>query len=221
MRIINNILVALAMGATAVAAQAATNLVGNGGFDGTTRGYVYNGVPSTVTQFYGGSVPTAADTVADWQGTFVSIAGSSGPWGTPGGLPNHGATSGWVAGLQADGFISQTLNLDAGTYLLTWADANRTNVDNSQHYSVSFDGVTYQSFTTTAGNGWKSESLVFTLATNENGALMFKGGTSFGNVDATSFIDNVQLSAVPEASSLMMMAVATLGLLAWRRRSQA
>lgn len=214
---IKNILLAAAIGATALGAHASTNLIQNGALTGTTGSYIYNAAPSTVTTFYGG-VPTQAGTVADWSGSFVSIAGNSGPWGNPGSLPHSGLTSGYVAGVQADGELSQSLDLQAGTYRLTWSDANRSGAN--QGYSVSFDGTSYQSYTTTAGAGWAQESIVFTLAEEEAGLLTFKGLTSYQFTDATSFIDNVSVSAVPEPTSLLLMAIGTLGLMAWRRRAQ-
>jgi len=214
---IKNILAAAAIGAAAMGAQASTNLVQNGALAGTTGSYIYNAAPSTVTAYYG-SVPTQAGTVADWSGSFVSIAGNSGPWGNPGSLAQAGLTSGYVAGVQADGELSQSLDLQAGTYLLSWTDANRSGA--SQSYSVSFDGTTYQSFTTQAGAGWAVESIAFTLTQEEAGLLTFKGLTSYQNTDATSFIDNVSVTAVPEPTSMMLMFVGSLGLVAWRRRSQ-
>ena len=214
---LKNILAAAAIGAAAMGAHAATNLVQNGSLTGSTGSYVYNAAPATVTTFYG-SVPTQADTVADWTGSFVSIAGNSGPWGNPGSLAHSGLTSGYVAGVQADGDLSQSLDLQAGTYLLSWTDANRSGA--SQSYSVSFDGTTYHSYTTQAGAGWAIESIVFTLAQESVGVLRFKGLTSYQNTDATSFIDNVSVTAVPEPTSLMLMFVGALGLVAWRRRAQ-
>ena len=66
--------------------------------------------------------------------------------------------------------------------------------------------------------GWTTESVTF--STLGGTGLSFMGDTSFHNTDATSFIDNVAVTAVPEPTSLLMMAVGTLGLLAWRRRAQ-
>jgi hypothetical protein len=223
---IKNILVAAAFGAVALGAQAApANLLDNAGFDSTyTDGsYVYNGVPASVVANYSGTVPTQAGTVEGWDGTFVSIASNSGPWGNPSGLAHFSAASqgSFVAGIQADGTLSQTLDLAAGTYRLTWVDANR---GDNQNYGVSFSGgaVSYldsTAFATTGGTGWKTEQLLFTTSGGV-GSLTFSGGTIWGQNDSTSFIDNVQLSAVPEPTSLMLMALGTLGLLAWRRRAQ-
>jgi hypothetical protein len=224
---IRNILAAAALGAVALGAQAApVNLVANGALDSSYAGgsYTYNGVPASVAANYCCSVPNTPGTVSGWDGSFVSIASGSGPWNTPGSLAHFDAATqgGFVAGIQADGVLEQTLtNLAAGTYLLTWLDANR---GDDQNYAVSFTGGTVDylgatSFGTTDATGWKAEQLVFTT-TGGSGVLSFTGGTIWGPSDSTSLIDNVQLMAVPEPTSLLMMALATLGLLAWRRRSQ-
>ena len=221
---IKNILVAAAFGAIALGAHAApANLVVNGEMDGTTGSYVYNGSPDSVTANYSGTVPVVAGTVSGWDGSFVSIASNSGPWGNPSSLAHFDAATqgGYVAGVQADGVLSQDVTLGAGYYMLTWVDANR---GDDQKYSVSFTGgttsyLTTEDFATAGGAGWKIEHLVFSTTGGE-GALTFTGGTIWGLSDSTSFIDNVQLSAVPEPTSLLMMAAATLGLLAWRRRAQ-
>jgi hypothetical protein len=216
---IKNILVAAAFGAAAVAAQASpVNLVSNGSFDGTTSDYVYNGTPASVAIYYG-SVPTQVGTVAGWDGSFVSITSNSGPWQTPSILPGFNVTAqgSYVAGVQADATLDQALALAAGTYTLTWTTANR---GADQTYSVLFNGEQIDQLTTTTSAGWMTESVTFT--TGGGVGLSFVGDTSFGERDATSLIDNVSVTAaVPEPTSLLMMAVATLGLLAWRRRTQA
>jgi hypothetical protein len=217
---IKNILVAAAFGVAAVAAQASpVNLVSNGSFDGTTSDYIYNGTPASVTTFYSGTVPVQVGTVAGWDGSFVSITSSSGPWQTPSSLPgfNAAAQGGYIAGVQADATLDQALALAAGTYTLTWTTANR---GADQTYSVLFNGEQIDQLTTTTSAGWTTESVTFT--TGGGTGLSFVGDTSFGERDATSLIDNVSVTAaVPEPTSLLMMAVSTLGLLAWRRRTQA
>ncbi len=220
---IKNILVAAAFGVAALGAHAttpapaaATNLVLNGQMDGTIGDYIYNDAPASVTAYYGG-VPTEAGTVADWTGSFVSIATNSSPWNNQSSLSGFNASfGGYVAGVQADGTLSQGLTLAAGTYRLTWSDANR---GANQTYSVDFGGTDLGTFHTVAGAGWHNESIVFT--TDGATGLSFIGGTSFRDTDATSFIDKVSVTAVPEPSAMLMMAFATLGLLAWRRRTQA
>ena len=216
---IKNILVAAAFGAAAVAAQAASvNLVSNGGFDGTTASYVYNDTPASVATFYSGTVPVQAGTVAGWDGSFVSITSNNGPWNTPSSLSGFNAATqgGYVAGIQADATLTQNLTLAGGEYKLTWLTANR---GADQTYSVLFNGTALDTVTTTTSAGWTSQSVEF--YTTGGSILSFVGGTSFGERDATSLVDNVSVTAVPEPASLLMMTVATLGLLAWRRRTQA
>ena len=219
---IKNILVAAAIGAAVFGAQASSNLLVNGELNGTTGSYVYNASPDSVTTHYGGTVPVLSGTVNGWDGSFVSIASGNGAWGVPSSLAHFDAAAqgAYVAGVQADGVLSQELTLAAGTYALTWLDANR---GDNQTYAVSFigDATSYlgsNQFSTVGGAGWKLEHLVFTTA--GGGELVFKGGTIWGQSDSTSFIDNVQLTAVPEPTSLALMAIGTLGLLAWRRRAQ-
>jgi hypothetical protein len=220
---IKNIFAAAAISAAAFGAQASSNLLVNGELNGTTGSYVYNGSPDSVTANYGGTLPLQSDTVDGWSGSFVSIASGNGSWGVPSGLANFdAATQGdYVAGVQADGVLSQELSLAAGTYSLTWLDANR---GDNQSYVVSFvgDGTTSylgtNQFSTVGGAGWKLEHLVFT--TSGGGELVFKGSTIWGQSDSTSFIDNVQLTAVPEPTSLALMVIGALGLVAWRRRAQ-
>ena len=211
------ILTAVAFGAAAMAAQANTNLLTNGSFDGSTESYTYNGTPPSVATNYG-AVPVTTGTVAGWDGAFVSIAASSGPWQTPGSLAGFDASFGnYLAGVQADGALSQQLTLDAGTYQLSWFDANR---GNDQTFQVLFDGVELGSYTTTSGAGWQSQTLTFTLAEQTSGLLTFQGETIFGQSDSTSFIDKASLTAVPEPGSMTLMLLGVLGLVAWRRRAQ-
>ena len=223
---IKNIIAAAALGAAAIGAQASTNLIANGGFDSTysATSYIYNGTPASVAAAHV-RVPVIAGTVADWTGSFVSIATNSREWGYPNTLARFNASTqgGYVAGLQADGVLSQDIDLAPGTYTLTWLDANR---GASQNYNVSlsYDGgsTIYGSsthHTTVPRGGWNLETLTF-RTTGGEGLLSFIGGTTYPRVDATSLIDNVQLTAVPEPSALVLMAMGTLGLLAWRRRAQ-
>lgn len=217
---IKNIFAAVALGVVALGAQASTNLVANGGFNGSTGDYVYNGVAPTIAAAYPGFGATPG-TVADWDGSFVSIASGSGPWGSPVGQAHSaGQLGGYVAGLQSDGTLSQTLTLDAGVYSLSWIDAGRQNYSN-QSYSVSFDGqVLATPFTTVAGAGWNHENLIFTVGADTTATLTFTGLVPYTSGDATAFIDNVSVTAVPEPSAMVLMAFGALGLVGWRRRSQ-
>jgi hypothetical protein len=217
---IRNILAAAALGAVALGAQAApVNLVANGALDSSYAGgsYTYNGVPASVAANYCCSVPNTPGTVSGWDGSFVSIASNSGPWYSPNTLPgfNAAAQGGYIAGVQSDGTLTQNLTLAAGDYMLTWTTANR---GADQTYSVLFNGEQIDQVSTTSGAGWTTQTVLFSTAGGAN--LSFVGDTTFNERDATSFIDNVSVTAVPEPASLLMMALATLGLLAWRRRAR-
>jgi hypothetical protein len=215
---IKKILTAAAFGVAALGAQAnTTNLLTNGSFEGIVDSYAYNGTPPSVATNYG-AVPVAAGTVAGWDGTFVSIAASSSPWQTPGSLSGFDSSFGnYVAGVQADGALSQLVTLDAGTYQLSWFDANR---GNNQNFEVLFNGVELGSYTTTTADGWKLQYLTFTLSAQTTGLLTFQGETIFGQSDSTTLIDKASLMAVPEPGSLALMLAGVTGLLAWRRRAQ-
>ena len=218
---IKNILAAAALGAAALGAQAApASLVSNGSLDSSYAGgsYTYNGVPASVVANYCCSVPTTPGTVSGWDGSFVSIASNSGPWNSPNYLSGFDASAqgGYIAGVQSDGTLTQNLTLAAGDYMLTWTTANR---GADQTYSVLFNGEQIDQVSTTTSEGWTTQTVFFSTAGGTD--LSFVGNTTFNERDATSFIDNVSVTAVPEPTSLLMMAVATLGLLAWRRRTQA
>ncbi len=198
---IKNILVAAAFGAAAFAAQA--NEVANGSFESSTS--------STGDYCYGSNC-----SVAHWDASLL-IGSGSGPWGNP--SANDAASiplGSWVAGLQNNGTLTSDATIVAGqSYTLTWDDAGRSYYDNHA-YDITVGGVTFANLTTTAGQSWSAHSETFTALTS--GSLTFTG--QFITPDGTTFIDNVSLSAVPEPTSLLLMAIGTLGLLAWRRRAQ-
>ncbi len=213
---IKSIFAAAVIGAACMGAQASSNLVLNGGMNGTTGSYVYNAAPPSVNV----GIPKKAGTVADWTGSFVSIASNSSAWGNPSSLKGFSpATQGsFIAGVQADGTLSQALTLGESEYSLSWLTANRGSFGSNQTYSVYFDGTLLDTVTTVRGAGWTMETVTFTSLTGGTG-LSFVGDTKYNKTDATSFIDNVSVSVVPEPTALLMMAFGTLGLLAWRRRA--
>jgi hypothetical protein len=201
-----------------LAAQA--NLLTNGSFDGTTTDYIYNGTPASVAQNYG-AVPTDPGSVAGWSGEFVSITSGSGPWGNPSGISGFDGSFGdYVAGVQGDAALSQSVTLSAGTYQLSWFDANRTNGNYDQTYTVKLGSQVLGTYTTHAsGDAWKQESVTFTTAGGSAQQLTFVGQTQWTwGTDATSFIDNASLTAVPEPTTTALMMFGTLALLARRRR---
>jgi hypothetical protein len=215
MSIIQRTLIAAALAGVSLASQAQTNLLTNGSFDGTTTGYIYNGRPTSFTA--GVNVPVLAGTVAGWTGSFVSITKNNAPWGNPSALAGFDASYGnWIAGLQANGELTQSLNLAAGEYQLSWFDTNRANSGANQSYQVKLGNVVLDSESTIRGQGWDQETVRF-YTTGGATTLSFVGLTNWPT-DATSFIDKVVLTAVPEPTSTALMMVGTLALLARRRR---
>lgn len=220
---IKNILVAAAFGAVAFGAQADT--VANGSFENATFGGEY---------CYGTNCGIADWTVAaptnvnGWTGP-VLISSTSGSWGYPNAQDAAGVPLGnYVVGLQdtstdivggVSSGLSSSFNVVAGqTYELRWDDAGRSGYAMHQ-YDITMGGVDLGLYTTTSGQAWGAHQVAFTALTT--GALTFTGllGGAAG-YDGTSFIDNVSATAVPEPTSLMLMFIGTLGLVAWRRRAQ-
>ena len=209
---------ALAGGHQALAA----NLIQNGSFESNSLSgaYCYQGASCTASSWSAG-VPTDS---------FVLINAASAAWGFPGSLAS--ATTlvdgQFVLGLQGPvSSVGQSLTLDAGTYTLSWADANRAgSYPTAQTYSVSFAGAALGSaFSTQAGAGWQSRQLTFTLAQATSGVLLFDGQVY---ADATTFLDNVSLTrvnsgvvaAVPEPQTYALM-VACLAVVGWVSRRRA
>jgi hypothetical protein len=197
--VIKNILVSAAIGFAGFAAQA--NELSNGSFES-------NGLNGAEYCYGCGA--------ADWNAPLL-ISSLSGAWGNPSANAGTFQLGTTVAGIQNNQILTSDFDIVAGhTYTLTWDDAGRSYYYDHT-YDVSVGGVTFHQFLTTAGQAWSEHTESFTASTD--GALTFSGDF---DIDGTSFIDNVSLitTAVPEPTSLLMMAIGTLGLLAWRRRAQ-
>ncbi len=194
-------LAAAALAALSFGASAATNLVGDGSFDAT----VVNG--------------------GSWT-TVYSTQGWNDPWVTGNaGLEIRNS----VAGNAIDGpnfveldtdqnsTISQTLSTVAGQeYALSFWVEDRANT------AASTNGVTYtiDGVTNTVVGGttptWTRESLTFVASSSSTTLTFAAAGTSDGY---GSSLDNVEVSAVPEPATFVLMAsgLALFGLS--RRRS--
>jgi hypothetical protein len=197
---IKNILVAAAIGAAAFGANA--NEITNGGFES-------NGLNGSEYCYGCGAT--------GWTGEIVASS-SSPAWNNPSayaGAIDLGTT---IDALQQGAVLTSSFSFVVGhSYTLTWDDAGRTSYG-THSYDVLAGGAAFDNFVTTDGQAWSEHSVSFTASAT--GPLTFKG--LFNGGDNTSFIDNVSVitTAVPEASSMLMMSVATLGLLAWRRRAR-
>ncbi len=211
---IKNILAAAAFGMVAMGAQAASaNLLADGNFESTNAnfgGSSYCYVPDV-----GGAAQQCGNAASGWDAGVFLKSGSD-AWGNPAGQSHTGIDLGTVvAGIQGASSLSTTdFSFVVGQeYLITWDSTGRSNNGGVQPYTVTAGGVTDSQLISVGPNGWQSFSFDF-VATSTSG-LVFQGTVS---ADNTAFVDNVSISAVPEASSMLMMSVATLGLLAWRRR---
>jgi hypothetical protein len=191
------------MGASMVG-HAATNLVQNGSFE-------LPGAPFPNAQDGGSYCYThaslqpgwACGTVPAWTGDFELIAASSGPWGTPSSLANASLIDGRVVGgLQNISSLNQDITLTGGSYTLSWADANRTNYGGNQQYEVLLGSTSLGVFGTQMGQGWAAHSVTLNAGAGQQ-TLSFRGLTN--TADQTSFIDNVQLTAVPEPGSMALV----------------
>jgi len=203
----NKILAALVAASAALsmggAAQAA-NLVTNGSFE--DPGFA---LPAGSYCYLGG--PYDCGSVNGWSGYFPLMLSTSGPWGNP-----NTPAGDVLIGIQGGSYAEQTLNLAAGTYTLSWIDAGRGNYGGpTETYQVVVGGNLMSVESVNYGAPWTAKSLTFT-ATGAT-VLRFAGQT---NYDATAFIDNVVVTAVPEPGTyaLLMAGLGLMGLVARRRK---
>jgi hypothetical protein len=194
--------------------QASTNLVSNGSFES---------VPFSMSGYDGSycylnsAIYTCSGQLPGWEGSVAPVMTSnSGAWGAS---PNTAADK-FQIGLQNTSFIQQSVSIaSAGSYVLNWSDAPRTNWGGAETYEVRFDGVLLSTLTPASSQGWNLHSATFTTGSGSK-LLTFQGLNSSG--DSTAFIDNVSLTAAvpePETWALMLAGVAGLGF--WSRRRSA
>ncbi len=216
---IKNILAAAAFGVAAMGAHASTNLQTDGDFETTGQSFASS---SYCYPNYSGAQCGGA--ISGWSATgdVVFLTSGSAPWGDPAAQSHAGIDLGdVVAGVQRTAALTSDFQFTKNQeYLVSWVSTGRSNNGTAQSYTVSAGGVTDPVTITTQANGWETYS--FEFVASDTSPLTFTGLSGEpGNVgDRTSFIDNVSITTVPEPTSLLMMAVATLGLLAWRRRAQ-
>ena len=157
-----------------------------------------------------------------------NAACSVGEWGTAGGIIRSGNAD-WGGTTIPDGIyygmlqksqvLSQTIVATSNSTLaLTWLDANRTNNGGLHSYTVTVNGVSLGEFTSQAGFLAKAAP-TFTGTSGGVYKIAFNG--IYDGTDTASFIDNVQLTVVPEPAiwGLMLTGFGLVGIAA-RRRSR-
>jgi hypothetical protein len=174
-------------------AQASTNLLANGGFEGPSLGLGNYAYPGATLQSwtYGGSALVNAQGGSAWYGA----------------APPTGQEGLQFAALQGLSTLSQAFTATSQTLKLTWLDAGRPyfgGYNGDQVYDVSLDGVSLNGYRTYSGQNFTAESLLLTgLNVGQTYTLAFDG---FVNADETAFLDKVVLSGgVPEPATWAMM----------------
>lgn len=193
------------------------SLVKNGSFESPVAGsafsnqYCYLNSAANI----GCNMSTFSLASFGWTGSTPVIRANSSAWGNPSGLGGYSFGS-QLVGVQNLSSIEQALDLIAGTYTLTWADAGRGGNYAAALYDVEFGDAVLGSFNTARGQAWDQRTVTFFAA--GDGTLRFRGKSTAGGGDRTAFIDNVGLTlvaaAVPEPASLalVMAALAAAGL---------
>lgn len=121
---------------------------------------------------------------------------------------------------QSGGLI-QTLNLNAGSYRLSWLDAGRADGDlGNQTYTVSMDGNLIATDSVITGQAFSGKSQTFSVSDSGSHVLAYTALVSAG--DNTAFIDGVSVVAVPEPATwaMMLLGFGMVGVgLRYRRKS--
>jgi hypothetical protein len=124
--------------------------------------------------------------------TFSAYSGIQGNGSAWGAKPTPAGTQ--TAFLQMTGSIAQAVNLNAGTYTISFQAAQRPCcvAPYVQPVKVTLDGVQIGSLISPASTSFSGFSVTFSVAANGTHTIMFAGTDPS---DKTTFIDNVMLTA--------------------------
>lgn len=184
---------------------------------------ITNGDFESIAPFFAN--PGSPVTIGGW--TFENFAGVESTNGNPG----HGVRLEDSGPASRDSTIAQTVSgLSIGTtYRLSWDLALRVNSSGSgtgRSFGVFLDTQTFVNgllFDEHLSTTYKSDSVDF-VATATSHTLIFAGeldsrtNGGLGTTDVSYNLDNVDLSAVPESSSLILLGFALMGVYSSRLR---
>lgn len=197
-----------------VQAQAATATLVNGGFEASWSAVDHIGEDGDVIFNY---VPTGLGMGWTFDGATGVVTPKTGLTS-----PAEGAQYAFIQG-QTAGLLSQTFNVtDAGNADLSFLYGLRPDYATGQGLEVYLDGNLLTTLSTQVG--WKSEVISLGLLSAGTHTIGFggtgNGATDINAADTTVYLDKVavNISAVPEPSSALMLSLGLGGLLLARRR---
>jgi hypothetical protein len=194
-----------------VQAQAATATLVNGGFEASWSAVDHVGEDGDVIFNY---VPTGL-------GMGWTFDGATGVVTPKTGLTTaaEGAQYAFIQG-QTAGLLSQVFSVtDAGNADLSFLYGLRPGYATGQQLEVYLDGTLLSTLSTSVG--WTSGNLSLGFLATGFHTIGF-GGTGFEGMDTTVYLDKVaiNISAVPEPTSALMLSLGLGGLLVAQRRRQ-
>lgn len=192
-------MITLALAAAAFAAVPASALiVADGSFE--TQGASVGTGDCYFGGTYAGPCSTGAWTGSGNTGGFQYAGNTAWP-GVP--TPAGSFYAFLQAGYGTPGSITQNITLTGGQYVVSWLAAGRAGYGGNEGYTVSLgSNVVYTGATSTGQAFTPTTSSMVNLAPGTY-ALTLTGLTNAS--DNTAFIDDVKISAVPEASAWMLM----------------